>query len=122
MESDDYYGDPVIEAARLCAFADAGQILAADAVRVMGGRRSPYLFERLGAIELKGLPEPVEVLDVRWEPLDAVTGEDGVPLPARLRHVPRTGVVARETEAALADRRLQANGSRRRTSRIPRVG
>ena len=101
MESDDYYGDPVIEAARLCTVAHGGQILAADAVRVMGGRRSPYLFERLGAVELKGLPEPLEVLDVRWEPLDDLTAEDGVPLPARLKHVPRTGVVARETEAAL---------------------
>ena len=56
MESNDYYGDPVIEAARLCACADAGQILVADAVRVMGGRRSPYLFERIGALELKGPP------------------------------------------------------------------
>ena len=101
MESNDYYGDPVIEAARLCAHADAGQILATDAVRVMGGRRSPYLFERLGALELKGLPEPVGVLDVRWEPLDEVAAENGVPLPARLTHVPLTGVVARETEAAL---------------------
>ena len=101
FESNDYYGDPVIEAARLCAHADAGQILATDAVRVMAGRRSPYLFERLGAIELKGLPEPVGVLDVRWEPLDEVTAENGVPLPARLMHVPLTGVVARDTEAAL---------------------
>ena len=101
MESNDYYGDPVIEAARLCAHADAGQILATDAVRVMGGRRSPYLFERLGALELKGLPEPVAVHEVRWEPLDEVVAEDGVPLPARLTHVPLTGVVARETEASL---------------------
>ena len=101
MESNDYYGDPVIEAARLCAHADAGQILATDAVRVMSGRRSPYLFEPLGALELKGLPEPVGVLDVRWEPLDEVAAENGVPLPARLTHVPLTGVVARETEAAL---------------------
>ena len=101
MESNDYYGDPVIEAARLCAHAEAGQILAADAVRVMGGRRNPYLFERLGAVELKGLPEPVEVLDVRWEPLDEVAAENGVPLPARLTHVPPTGVVARETEAVM---------------------
>jgi class 3 adenylate cyclase/tetratricopeptide (TPR) repeat protein len=100
-ESNDYYGDPVIEAARLCAHAEAGQILATDAVRVMGGRRTPYLFERLGALELKGLPEPVGVLDVRWEPLDEVTAENGVPLPARLTHVPLTGVVARETEAAM---------------------
>ncbi len=101
MESDDYYGDPVIEAARLCTHADAGQILATDAVRVMAGRRSPYRFEPLGALELKGLPEPVPVLDVQWEPLDEVAAETGVPLPARLTHVPATGVVARETEAAL---------------------
>ncbi|MGD0747951.1 MAG: AAA family ATPase [Acidimicrobiales bacterium] len=101
FESNDYYGDPVIEAARLCAHADAGQILATEAVRVMGGRRNPFLFERVGALELKGLPEPVEVLDVRWEPLDETAAEGGVPLPARLRHVPLTGVVARETEAAL---------------------
>ena len=101
MESNDYYGDPVIEAARLCAYADAGQILVADSVRVMGGRRIPFLFDRLGAFELKGLPEPVDVLDVRWEPLDEVAPESGVPLPARLTHVPLTGVVARETEVAL---------------------
>jgi class 3 adenylate cyclase/tetratricopeptide (TPR) repeat protein len=100
-EANDYYGDPVIEAARLCARADAGQILVTDAVRVMGGRRSPYRFELLGPFELKGLPEPVRVLDVRWDPLDEATAENGVPLPARLRHVPLTGVVARETEAAL---------------------
>jgi class 3 adenylate cyclase len=101
MESNDYYGDPVIEAARLCAHAQAGQILATDAVKMMGGRRSPYLFERLAAVELKGLPEPVGVLDVRWEPLDEAAAENGVPLPARLAHVPLAGVVARETEAAL---------------------
>ena len=102
MESNDYYGDPVIEAARLCAHADAGQILATDAVRMMAGRRSPYLFERLRAVELKGLPGPVDVLDVRWEPLNETGAENGVaPLPARLAHVPLTGVVARETEGAL---------------------
>ncbi len=101
MESDDYYGDPVIEAARLCAHANAGQILATEAVRVMGGRRTPYLYEPVGALELKGLPEPVEVLDVGWEPLDEVAAENVVPLPTRLTHVPLTGVVARETEAAL---------------------
>ena len=109
MESNDYYGDPVIEAARLCAYADAGQILVADAVRVMGGRRIPFLFERIGALQLKGLPEPVEVLDVTWEPLNEVTAEGGVPLPARLTHIPLTGVVARETEAArLTDAYKQA--------------
>ena len=101
IETNDYYGDPVIEAARLCAHADAGQILATDAVRVMSARRSPYLFERLGALELKGLPEPVEILNVLWEPLEEPAAENGAPLPARLARVPATGVVARETEATL---------------------
>ena len=100
MEANDYYGDPVIEAARLCAHAEAGQILATDAVQMMSGRRSPYLFERIGAVELKGLPDPVGVLDVRWEPLDEAPAENGVPLPERLTRVAFTGVVARETEAA----------------------
>ena len=93
-EADDYFGDPVVEAARLCARADAGQILATDAVRVMGGRRSPYHFQRLGTLELKGLPDPIEVLEVMWEPLDDVPIETSVPLPARLRRVPATGVLA----------------------------
>ena len=122
VESDDYYGDPVIEAARLCAHADAGQILATDAVRVMAGRRSPYLFERRGTLELKGLPEPAEVLDVLWEPLDEVAAERGVPLPTRLTHLPLAGVVARETEAALltdAYKRVEAG---RHACRGPRVG
>ena len=121
MESNDYYGDPVIEAARLCTHADAGQILATDAVRVMGGRRSPYRFEPLGALELKGLPEPVRVLDVHWEPLDEVAAETGVPLPgapdARAAHRSRR----RETEAALLTDAYKS-GSRRRACRGPRVG
>ena len=37
--ADDYFGDPVIEAARLCAHASGGQILVADLVRAMAGRR-----------------------------------------------------------------------------------
>ena len=122
MESNDYYGDPVIEAARLCAHADAGQILATDAVRVMGGRRSPYLFERVGALELKGLPEPVEVHDVRWEPLDEIAAENGVPLPGAPD--PRAAHRSRRPRdrGGTPDRRLQASGSRRRACRGPRVG
>ena len=41
-EDDDYFGDPVIEAARLCATCEGGQILAADVVRLMAGRRSRH--------------------------------------------------------------------------------
>ncbi len=38
-EDGDYFGDPVVEAARLCARCGAGQVLAADVVRAMAGRR-----------------------------------------------------------------------------------
>ena len=40
-EDDDYFGDPVIEAARLCATCEGGQILAADVVRSDGGSAQP---------------------------------------------------------------------------------
>ena len=99
-ESDDYFGDPVVEAARLCARAGAGQILATDAVRVMAGRRTRHTFHHLGPFELKGLPEPVDVLEVGWEPADLEAAEHEIPLPARIALVPPTGVVARESEVA----------------------
>ncbi len=67
-EAEDYFGDPVIEAARLCARAEGGQILVSDLVRANAGRRSSHAFSSLGALELKGLPEPVETLEVGWEP------------------------------------------------------
>ncbi len=99
-EADDYFGDPVIEAARLCARAGGGQILVADAIRVMAGRRSSFAFSSLGELELKGLPEPIETHEVNWEPLGDVEEEASiVPLPARLAIVPLAGVVARDAES-----------------------
>jgi class 3 adenylate cyclase len=102
-ESGDYFGDPVIEAARLCARAEGGQILAADLVRANAGRRNPHSFSSLGDLELKGLPERIQTLEIAWEALgediDAATSV--VPLPSRLEVGPATGVVAREVEAAL---------------------
>jgi class 3 adenylate cyclase len=99
-ESDDFFGDPVVEAARLCARADAGQILATEAIRVMAGRRTRHTFRGLGAHELKGIPEPIEILEVCWEPMDERSSEHEFPLPTRIALVPPTGVVARETEVA----------------------
>ena len=80
-EDDDYFGDPVVEAARLCAAAQGGQILAAEIVRMMVGRHATQTFVEVGPLELKGLPEPVDAVEVLWEPA-AVAGS--VPLPGRL--------------------------------------
>jgi class 3 adenylate cyclase len=64
-EDGDYFGDPVIEAARLCAICNPGQILVADVVRLMAGRRSLLDFRSLGDLTLKGLMDPVQT--ARWQ-------------------------------------------------------
>jgi class 3 adenylate cyclase len=96
-EDDDYFGDPVVEAARLCARCESGQILAADIVRLTAGRRSRHECRSLGELTLKGLPDPVETVEVWWEPLGG-TATYRVPLPGRLSVAPAVGVVGREAE------------------------
>jgi class 3 adenylate cyclase/tetratricopeptide (TPR) repeat protein len=81
----DYYGDCVVEAARLCALADGGQILATEVVKLMAGRHATQEFVSVGDLELKGMPEPVPCVEVVWEPEtgESAPGEQ-LPLPARL--------------------------------------
>src|SRR5438132_2813569 len=80
MEDDDVHGTPVIEAARLCARAEGGQILASEVVRLLAGSAGGHEFTPVGALELKGLPAPVSACQVAWEPLPAAL----LPLPAVL--------------------------------------
>jgi class 3 adenylate cyclase len=40
VEDGDFFGDPVVEAARLCALCEGGQVLATSIVRGMAGRRN----------------------------------------------------------------------------------
>ncbi|HKP90145.1 MAG TPA: AAA family ATPase [Thermoleophilaceae bacterium] len=105
-EDGDYFGTPVIEAARLCAKAQGGQILAVELVRMMSGGRGEVSFDDLGPIELKGLPEPVRTFEVAWQPLGG--DADALPLPGRLRGVPPVAYVGRTSErdrlAALRER------------------
>jgi class 3 adenylate cyclase len=93
FEETDCFGTPVIEAARLCAVAEGGQILASDLVRGLAGAGGGHLFRPLGAVELKGLPAPVVACEIAWEPL-AVSS---VPLPTLLTDLGRI-FVAREAE------------------------
>jgi class 3 adenylate cyclase len=99
QESGDYYGDAVVEAARLCARANAGQILVADLVRANAGRRSQHTFGPLGQIELKGFPTPVDVRELLWQPLDRGAGL--VSLPSRVTHRPAVGIIGRDHELGL---------------------
>src|SRR5437870_2427885 len=79
-EDSDYFGTPVIEAARLCARAEGGRILVTEMARALAGARGGHHFELLGPMELKGLPEGVVVHQVRWEAL----ADAAPPLPTRL--------------------------------------
>ena len=81
----DFFGEPVIEAARLCAHAEGGQILTSAVARALAGRHATQEFVAIGEVELKGLPDPVEVVEVRWAPdTEAVQEGTQLPLPSRL--------------------------------------
>ena len=105
LEDGDYFGEPVVEAARLCATARGGQILAADLVRITAGRRMTQAYVPLGDLELKGLPDPVTTVDVAWEP---VAADEHVPLPDRLAALPPVGFFGRGNDLGLLDDAFKA--------------
>jgi class 3 adenylate cyclase len=64
-DNDDLFGAAVQLAARLCGAAEPGDIAVSVAVRELCvGKR--FGFDELGALPLKGLPEPVQVYAVVW--------------------------------------------------------
>jgi class 3 adenylate cyclase len=104
---DDYFGPPVVEAARLCAKAQGGQILCAELLSVMTRGRGGHRFEAIGSLELKGLPEPVRAFEVSWQPL---LTSAGIPLPPALRGIPPVGYVGRERERSSLGRLFKEAG------------
>jgi class 3 adenylate cyclase/tetratricopeptide (TPR) repeat protein len=93
----DVFGPSVVEAARLCAAAEGGQVLTTELVRLLLGARGGHTFTPVGPLELKGLPEPVAAVAVEWLP-DTVAQEVSAPLPERLRVESSLGVVGRGVE------------------------
>lgn len=103
VEDGDYFGLPVVEAARLCATAEGGEILTTAFVRMLARSRGGFEMESVGELELKGLAEPVETHRVRWEPLARI-GEGGVPVPRPVEVLAEGVFVGRRAEReALAD-------------------
>jgi tetratricopeptide (TPR) repeat protein len=94
VQDGDYFGEPVVEAARLCAAAQGGQIVVNDLVHRLGGSRDGHSFQSLGGLALKGISEPVQAFELAWEP--ALT--TGIALPERLRELPVTAYVGRVAE------------------------
>ena len=97
-EDDDCFGDPVVEAARLCALCEGGQVLATDWVRLTAGRRGHHDYRSLGELTLKGLTDPIQAFEVAWQPLTGTENGSSMPLSGRLAVRPVVGVVGREAE------------------------
>ena len=90
----DYFGEPVVESARLCAHAASGQIVVNALVRQLAGSRDGHSFQSLGDLELKGISEPVQAFQLQWAP----AAGSRIALPERLRELPATGYVGRVAE------------------------
>jgi predicted ATPase/class 3 adenylate cyclase/DNA-binding SARP family transcriptional activator len=78
FEDSDVFGTPVVQAARLTAAARGGQILATALVAAVAGGRSRTACTELAPMTLKGLPEPVEVCEVAWDPVAGGAAEAGI--------------------------------------------
>jgi class 3 adenylate cyclase/tetratricopeptide (TPR) repeat protein len=113
-EDGDYFGDPAVEAARLCALCEGGQVLATNVLRAIAGRRSRFACRSIGQLELKGLSDPVETVEVRWEAVDGsidagtiplpIRRGERIPLPTRLVPDPAAQFVGRQSEKQLLER------------------
>jgi class 3 adenylate cyclase len=64
-EEADLFGTAVQLAARICAHADPGEILAPIVVRELAAGKG-FLFSDLGAVALRGFEDPVRLYEVRW--------------------------------------------------------
>ena len=59
------FGTAVQLAARICAYAEPGQILASDLVKGLAAGKG-FLFADRGETALRGFEEPVRLYEVRW--------------------------------------------------------
>ncbi len=64
-EDEDLFGTAVNLAARICAHAEAGQIIAPIVVRELAAGKQ-FLFADLGETELRGFEDPVRLYELRW--------------------------------------------------------
>jgi class 3 adenylate cyclase len=113
-EQDDYFGDAVVEAARLCGHCEGGQVLLAEVVRLLAGRRNAHECRSIGSITLKGLNTPIDVIEVVWPRLEHIGASTRIPLPARIER-PAANFVGRAEELSLLDAtfsRVSATGAR----------
>src|SRR4030095_14225272 len=101
-DAEGVHGLVVVEAARLCAAAKPGQILASALVEALAAG-GPHPVASIGELTLKGLPAPVAAREIAWERAAAP-----IPLSPRLAELARGTFVGRAAERALLDAALDA--------------
>ncbi len=69
-EEEDLFGTAVQLAARICAHAEPGEILAPIVVRELAAGKG-FLFADRGDVALRGFEDPVRLFEVRWGAEDA---------------------------------------------------
>jgi len=96
-EDGEWHGMPLVEGARLESAAQPDQILVSDLVRSLVGSRGGFLFDSVGALELKGLAQPLPASRVEWEPSVSVPV---VPLAVALQTADHAELIGRTDELA----------------------
>ena len=108
-DENDYFGTPVVVAKRLCDQAAGGQIIVSDLVAALVGSRGQFAFSEMGALQLRGLSQPLPAREVVWRP-DALPSAIVQPSQARRRRRAAMAVgavllvVAAATVGVLANR------------------
>jgi len=64
-EEEDLFGTAVQVASRICARAEAAQVLCSNVVRELAAGKG-FLFSDRGDVELRGFEDPVRLYEVRW--------------------------------------------------------
>jgi class 3 adenylate cyclase len=99
FEDGDWFGTPVVEAARLCSAAGGGQILVADIVRMLAGSRTDHQLVAVGEVEGKGLAAPISACEVSWTPtVDSDESRLAIALPPQVEQGDVFGFVGREDQ------------------------
>ena len=107
VDDGDYFGDAVIEASRLCARAEGGQILATQLAQLTAGRRAVQEVSFVGELDLKGLPSPTPTVEIRWRP-EQVDERSAVPLPQRCARTSSMEFVGRVPERSVLAQSLKS--------------
>ncbi|MEV4170309.1 AAA family ATPase [Nonomuraea sp. NPDC049709] len=102
---DDVSGLPTVEAARLVAVAEGGQVLCTDLVRRLAQGRSRHEFKDLGRLPGKGLREPLHTYELHWQSADHHLGGGLAPW---LDDGPLLPFVGRQEELRALDQELAA--------------